>query len=517
MIQQALKLKLQAHKRFCDIVIVTQCIYIMGMIFTNGVTGQEISTTTGDTLRYSVDEVVMIALERNPTVTIQRLSHEITNTYRNEQRAEFDPVLSTNVNQTESKSQRFLGATREPYVLDTKRFNFDIGVSGNLPTGTTVSIDAAMSGYSSNIYTDQYTGSVGLTVTQSLLKGFGLGANLASLRKANLDLDISRSEVKGIAERVVADVKKAYWVLYLAAQEISIQERSMKLAEQQLRESEERVAVGKLPELELAAVHAEVATRRQDMILANSRYEQAHLQLLFLLNPTAQKFWETEVITAENPAIPSDTLSTVADHIGLGMMYRPDLIQAKFQLEKGELDVIQTKNGLLPQLDVFISLGNTSYAETFKEGRPDIGSDFYDIMTGFTFSIPVLDRSERARYARAQHSVRQREEALRNMERMVERDIRSAYIDVRSSRLLIEASQVNRELQEKKLAAEQEKFRVGKSTNFLVLQVQRDYTISQLSEARSMVDYINTLTDFYLVEGTLLERSNIETGTGIEY
>ncbi|MFC1694079.1 TolC family protein [Candidatus Latescibacterota bacterium] len=517
MIQQVLIQNRLAHSRFCFIVELTLCIYMMGMILTNGVTGQEISTTTSDTLRYSVEEAVLIALERNPTVTIQRINHEIIYTFKRQQRAAFDPVFSTGLNQTKGKTRRFLGAAREPYTLETDRFEYNVGLSENLPTGTEVSFDTAMSGYSSNIYSNQYTGSVSLSVTQSLLKGFGFKANLASLRKANLDLDISRSEMKGIAERVVADVNKAYWVLYLAAEEITIQERSMELAEQQLKESEERVAVGILPELELAAVHAEVATRRQDLILARSRYGQARLRFLFLLNPTSQKSWETEVVTLEHPAIPSDTLSTVDDHVKLSMIYRPDLIQAKYQLEKDEIDVVRTKNGLLPRLDVFVSLGRTSYAETFNEGRPDIGSDFYDIMTGFTFSIPVLDRSERASYARAQHNVRQREEALRNMERMIQRDIRSAYIDVNGARQLIDASRVNRELQEKKLEAEQEKFRVGKSTNFLVLQALRDYTMSLLTDARALVDYNNTLTDLFLMEGTLLERSHIETGTEIEY
>ncbi|HUT63526.1 MAG TPA: TolC family protein [Anaerolineae bacterium] len=486
-------------------------------MLTNRVEGQIISTTTSDTLRYSVEEAVLIALERNPTVTIQRINHAITGTFKRQQRAAFDPVFSTGLNQTKSKTQRFLGATRVPYLLETKRFQYDIGLSENLPTGTELFFNTAMSGYSSNIYTNQYTGSLSLSVTQSLLKGFGLKTNLANLRKANLDLDISRSEMKGIAEQVVASVKKAYWELYLAAEEITIQERSMELAEQQLKESEERVAVGKLPELELATVHAEVATRRQDLILAHSHYEQARLRFLFLLNPTSQRSWQTEVVTVEHPAIPSDTLSKVDDHVKLGMIYRPDLIQAKYQLEKNEIDVVQTRNGLLPRLDVFVTLGRTSYAETFNEGRPDIGSNFYDIMTGFTFNIPVLDRSERASYARAKHSVLQREEAIRNMGRMIQRDVRSAYIDVKGARQLIDASRVNRELQEKKLEAELEKFRVGKSTNFLVLQAQRDYTMSLLTDARALVDYNNTLTDLFLMEGTLLERNHIETGTEIEY
>jgi len=483
------------------------CIVTAGQI-----SAQTLTVASRDTLRYSVEDAVLTALERNPTVTIQRITHEITDTFRREERAAFDPYLSIGASRNENKSQRFLGTRREPVLMETQRIQYNASASEALPTGTTVSVDATMGGYTSNIYTNQYTGSVGVTVTQSLLQGFGLGANLAGLRQADLDMDISHFEMKGVAEGVIADVVRAYWELYLTAEEIDIQEKSVKLAEQQLNESEERVAVGKLPELELAAVHAEVATRREALIQARVSYEQARLQFLFLLNPESLGSWETAVVTTEHPSIPSDTLEAVDGHVKLGMMYRPDLIQARLQLEKGEIDVVQTRNGLLPQLDVFITLGRTSYADTFDKAKPDIISDFYDATAGFTFNIPFVDRTERARYARAQHTVGQRGEALHNLERMVQRDVRSSYIEVSGSRQLIEASRISRELQEKKHAAEQEKFRVGKSTNFLVLQVQRDYTLSQLTEARSLVSYISALTNLYLMEGTLLERNHIDPG-----
>jgi outer membrane protein len=87
--------------------------------------------------------------------------------------------------------------------------------------------------------------------------------------------------------------------------------------------------------------------------------------------------------------------------------------------------------------------------------------------------------------------------------------VRSAYIEVLRTRQQINATRVTRELQEKKLDAELEKFRVGKSTNYLVLQAQRDFTASQRDEVHSMVSYLNSLTNLYLMEGTLLERRGI--------
>ncbi|MFH1737666.1 MAG: TolC family protein, partial [bacterium] len=286
------------------------------------VPAQMMSHATGDTLAYSVENAVLIALERNPTVSIQRLVTESIDTYRREGRAEFDPVLSAGITNTDSKSQRFLGATREPYLLETERFQYNLGISEELPIGTTISANASMTGNKSNIYTDQFTGSVGFTINQSLLRGISPGANLARLRKANLDVDISRSELKGVAEMVTANVERAYWDLYLAKEEMAIQERSMELAEQQLRESEERVAVGKLPELELASVRAEVASRREALIQTETRYEQARLEFLFLLNPDTKDAWNSVVLTGEQPVIPIDSLDIVEDHVELGLMYR---------------------------------------------------------------------------------------------------------------------------------------------------------------------------------------------------
>ena len=92
---------------------------------------------------------------------------------------------------------------------------------------------------------------------------------------------------------------------------------------------------------------------------------------------------------------------------------------------------------------------------------------------------------------------------------MVQWDIRAAYAEILRARQQIEATTVTRELQEKRLEAEQEKFRVGKSINYLVLQAQRDYTASQLDGTRAMVAYLYALVDLYVAEGTLLERRGV--------
>jgi len=468
-------------------------------------------STKTDTLTISLRDAILLALQHNPMITIQRLAPDIARTYSQEQSSIFDPTLSITGTKSETKLQRFLGSRPDPFEMISERSQYDLWISNMLPTGTTISANASLIGSVSSIYTDQYSGNIGMTITQSLLKGFGIGYNLANLRKARINVEITLLELKAIAEQVTANVEQAYWDLFLAKQEMDIQQRSLDLAERQLIESKERVAVGRLPELELAAVHAEAATRKEAMIDAQSRYEQSRLQFLFLLNLPKQSNWEAIPIPVDRPFIPVDTLDMVQIHEQLAMQYRADLQQGRLDLKKNRLDVARTRNGLLPRLDLFITLGRTTYARSFSESIPDLESPFYDISTGLIFEFPLPNREARAQFARSKYSLEQLELSLTNMERLVQRDVRSAYNEVLRSRQQIEATQVARDLQEKKLLAEQEKFRVGKSTNFLVLQAQRDFIASQLNEARAMVAYLNALVNLYLMEGTLLERRGIQS------
>jgi outer membrane protein len=464
-----------------------------------------------DTLKIGLHDAILIGLENNAAVTIQRLEPEVMGTFTEEQRAAFDPVIGADGQKSNSKSQRRLGSQVKPFDLLDERFDVTVDVSETLPTGTSLSIYTGMTGSVSNLYTDQYTGSLGLTITQSLLQGVGFGANLANLRKARLDVDITKSELKAVAEQITAEIEKSYWDLYLTGQEMSIQQQSLELALQQRFESLERIKVGKLPELELAAVDAEVAVRRSALIEAQSRNQQTRLQFLYLLNPSKESIWYTYPLPVDKPFLPTDTLDSIAVHEEMGMKYRPDLQQARLELEKGALEVKRTKNGLLPQLDFFISLGKTTYAETFKDALPTFSGPFYQVNTGLLFGFPVPNRKASAQLKRAQSSLEQQTTAVKNMEKLVQRDIHSAYIEVVRARQQIEAIRVARELQGKKLDAELEKFRVGKSTNFLVLQAQRDFTTSQLDDARSLVAYLLALVDLYRSEGTLLERRGIHT------
>ena len=214
-----------------------------------------------------------------------------------------------------------------------------------------------------------------------------------------------------------------------------------------------------------------------------------------------------EVTITDVPVLPAEDPAPVEDHVALALRRRPEIAQARLQLERGDLALVQTRNGLLPRLDLFISLGATGYAASFGDSL-DVG-DGHDLTAGLTLSLPLGNSAARAADRRAVLSRRQAEISLENLAQLVEVDVRGAWIEAGRLREQVAATAATRRLQNEKLRAETEKFRVGKSTAFLVAQAQRDLLQAENDAVTAAAGLLKALVECYRLEGTLLERRGI--------
>jgi outer membrane protein TolC len=348
-----------------------------------------------------------------------------------------------------------------------------------------------------------------MTVTQALLRGFGTDVNLARLQQARLDTRMSEYELRGFTEFLVAEVERTYWDYALARRQIEIVEESLKVARQQLNETKELITVGRLARAELAAVQAEVAAQEQALIEARANEESIRLQLLRLLNPVGPDLWQREVELIHQPTLPEIKLEDVELHVDVSRRMRPILNEARLEILRDDLELVRTRNGLLPLMDLFITLGKSGYANSFGESVSNISKDNYDALGGVSFQYPIFNRNARAQNRRALLTREQSQKALENLSQLVEVDVRTAYIEVKRTKQQIAASSVTRMFDEEKLRTETEKLRVGKSTSFLVAQAQRDLLVSRIAEVRALANYLKALIDLYRQDGSLLERHGI--------
>ncbi|MDD3992889.1 MAG: TolC family protein [Desulfobacteraceae bacterium] len=459
-------------------------------------------------LRLTLAGAVIMALENNRALLVEKLDPRIRETYIDEERAVFDPLAQGGL--TVGRTDRLGPDDDGRREITEKDTDAVVSLSRLFPAGTTVALEAGATLSDTNLYHDPFAETaVGLSVTQALLRDFGTAVNTVRLRQAHLDTQISQHELQGFGEALVARVEAAYYNLALARRQVDIVKESLRVAEQQLTETEQMIVVGTLAEAELPAVQAEVALQRQALIAAEGERETLRLELLRLLNPPGGTFWDREVTLIHPPEVPEVQLAPVADHVAVALRMRPELRQAYLEIERRQLTVVQTQNGLLPRLDLFISLGKTGFTDSFSRSIESLDDDHYTMQAGLQFAYPPANRAAQARHRRARLQERQAEEALANLRQLVEMDVRRAHIDVHRAHRQIAASTATRQFQEEKARIEVEKFRVGRSTNFLVAQAQRDLLSSRITEVEAVVDYLNALTDLFRLDGSLLARRGL--------
>lgn len=472
---------------------------------------QRVTVSPEGPLTLTVRDSILLALQNNRSLEVERYNPPIQRTYEEQERAVFDPVLGAELSWERVRTERLARAGAETESAKTQGTGLQAGVETLFPTGTTVSVEGRSALTESSLYADDFgTSRVGLTVTQALLRGFGLEPNLAGIRQARLDTRASEYELRGFAESLVADLEHTYWDYALAQQQIKIVSESLRLAEKQRDETVERIKIGRLAEIELAAAEAEVALRREALINARSALETTRLALLRLLNPPGANLWGRPITLRDTPAVPDLELDDVEEHAAVAQRMRPDLNQARLAVQRGELEIVKTRNGLLPKLDLFITLGKTGYSNSFQDSIHELDGKTYGLSAGLTLEYPLGNRDPRASHARAVLERTQATVAVDNLGQLVEVDVRSAYIEATRTKEQVDATRATRRFQEETLRAETEKFRVGRSTSLLVAQAQRDLMASQLAEIEAVVNYLKALIELYRLEGSLLERRGLE-------
>ncbi|MEI7837720.1 MAG: TolC family protein [Planctomycetota bacterium] len=474
--------------------------------------GVSVPAVTADgTIRVDVYAAIVMALNNNRELAVEKYTPPIVQTFEAQELGAFDPVLSGRVVAGHTTArQGVIGGSN----VNSTSGAMEATLTEFLPTGTRVGV-----GVSATAGRDRYAGGqnsarIGLTATQALMRGYGLDVNLASLRQARLDTLSSEYELRGFAQAVVARTEQAYWDYVEAQRQVAIVERSWQLAKDQLSQTDERIRVGRLGETERAAAEAEVAVQELARIEARSAVDRTRVVLLRLLNPPGPnalgRVLEIQIGPQAIGKAADAKIDPLEEHLALAQRMRPDLNQARLLVSRNELEIVKTRNGLLPRLDLFVTLGKSGYADSFGEAASGVATrgDF-DAAVGVSGEIPLGNRAARAQLDRSVLNMDMSRQAVANLSQLVETDVRLGYIELVRAREQLIAAGANRRLQAEKERAEQEKFLAQRSTSLQVALVQRDRLAAEIIETRAGTSYLKAFVELYRLEGSLLERRGI--------
>jgi outer membrane protein len=248
-------------------------------------------------LKIGIHEAILMAMENNQSLIVERMNPEIQKTFEQQELAVFDPLIAADASSRRTVGDRLsrAGFGTESQIADT--ITGTISLEKLFPTGTTASLDASTSYTDSSLYSDTFTADrIGFSVTQALLRGLDYQANMARVNQARIDTSISEYELRGFTEILLEQVEDKFWDYALAQRQINIYTDSLNLAEKQMAEAEERIKIGDLAETELAAAQAEVALRRENLINARSTLAKERINLLRLLNPSGGIDWNRQIV-----------------------------------------------------------------------------------------------------------------------------------------------------------------------------------------------------------------------------
>ena len=466
-----------------------------------------------EVLRLSRDEAVRLALENNASLAATKLDPAISAERVAAARSVFAPTLSTGLqrnNQTTPSTSLFFG----DQPLHTGVWSGNAGVGQLLPWGGgsyDLSFNSARTTTTNPLttFTPSLTSTVQAVFSQPLLRNFRFDAPRAQLELTERNREISELRLQETMARTSAGAENAYWQLVSARAAVDVQQRSLDLALELERTNRARVDVGAAPPLDLVTARAEVAQRRENLIVARTAALQAEDTLrTAIFDPRRADFWTARLDPADTvpPAGPPPDVDAA---VRRALAERPDIAEARKQIAIGDTNVSLSRNQVMPDLRVqasyvtnglggarllrtggfpgtIVGTENTSFGTVLSQV---LTADFPTWTVGFTLSYPIGKSVEEANLARARLERDQAAARLREVELGAVREVRDAALRLEQNRQRIETAQLGRELAEQRLDAEQKRFEVGMSTSFLVIQAQRDLAVARNNELQANLAY----------------------------
>ncbi len=489
----------------------------------------------GKVLNLTLEEAVARALKNNLQLAIQLLSPELADLSVKRAKEKYIPTMSFNFSRRSTNQATYSWLEAADRTLsDTESYQTQI--NQQIPTGGSLGItlnwDRTDSTTRFQTINPRYSSTLRFTFSQPLLRDFGFKMSRREIILAQTNLEISEYDLKKAVMDTIYSVEDAYWNLVYAIENLNVRRQALQLAKELLEKNKMAVEIGTMAPLDVLSAEAEVASREADIIAAEAQVKSAQDQLRHILNISQEEEWkEAEINPVDKPRFVEQKVE-LEECLAVALQNRPDLASSRLQIESQELNLSVARNQLLPNLSLSASYWSPGLSGdrviylndnpltgiiigTIPGGASGALKDSFNFKyrnwsLGLTLDIPLTSVFSRANYAQAKVNLEQAMLRLKNQEQQIYLEVKNAVRAVQSNYQRVQAYRLARELAEKKLEAEQEKLRLGLSTNFMVLTYQRDLANQQTSELKAVIDYNLSLANLDRVLGTTLKTKNIE-------
>lgn len=502
----------------------------------------------GTAREMTLEQCIELALKNNLNIELNRYQPLINKQQLEASLGVYDFQLEGTVGYRKNESPITDAVTRSFLGLDaSKRTNYqaDFTLSRYLSTGANVQVSGtnSRSVNNTNQFNPTFSGTLSASVTQPLWRDFRIDQNRRSILIAKKNVNISEIQFEDQMSAIVQNVETTYWNLVNAIEQQKISIQSRELAQIQLNDNEKRVEIGTLAPITITQTRSEVAQAEQGVISAEAtiiQYQNALKNLIY--KDTKNVVWQQVIIPTDQPVITEQVFSQ-EEALKLAMEKRPEIRTLKLNLDIDDINIHFSENQTKPRLDFTASY--TSYGTagpTYKDALVDqngvpildpngdrqyivdgpftgkLGTaykqifkqDYPNYNLSLTFVYTFGNRTAKANLASARINKDQDQTQMKQQVQNIEVEVLNAIWTIQTNRKNLESAILTRQLREEQLDGETKRFQAGLSTNFEVLQAQRDLATAKGAELRARIELKKAVVDLQRYTFTNLDNYNIE-------
>jgi len=456
----------------------------------------------------------------------------------------FDPELTSALqldkNNTESVS---VFSPAPGGIVAQNTYTANVAYTQGFQWGTTLTAGFNNSHVTTNstvsLLTPQLGSNFQVRVTQNLLQGFGLLPNTRFIRIAKNNREISDVAFRLQVITTVDQIENMYWDLVYAYENVRVQQESLTYAQKALEDAKRQAQVGTVPPIQVVSAQSTAATYQQNLIVAQNNLQ---LQQLLMKNAVSRSIEdpilaEAEIIPTSAMQVPPEEPATpIQDLINDALQHRAELVETRIDLNSRDISNKAVRNSMLPTLNAFAYYGGSGVggdvnsqctfqgspcsAPPYFNGANSVGygetlnqlihANAPDRGVGLALNIPIRNRLAQSNQVRSQLEYRQALVRQHQLENQVRIEVRNAQFDVKQNRAAVQAAQSAVDLARQTFDADQQKLKVGLTTQTAILQDAATLTTGESNLVSAKAAYEKSRIELDRATGLLLEHAGID-------
>lgn len=420
------------------------------------------------TPRYTLEQAVLTALQRNADIQRARQDIERTKGLYIQVRAEILPKVEANLNVQNT----------DPHL-------------GSISSGSSGGLSGVPTQYSLSI-----------AATQVVFAG---GRIISNIRAAAFTRDSSYFAFRNTIDVVIATVKQQFYQVLLNRELINVQESSVNLLKSQLQDQQNRFEAGTVPRFNVLQAQVALSNQYPLLIAAQNQYRISVLQLAKTLG------LDFDPMRAGQP--PLEAIGTLEFHprhiplqaaIELAKERRPFLKQQKAIVLSDAAQVGVARAGYFPQFSV-------SAGEDFRSSP--ISENINAVRSGYVFSgtgsWAIWDwGATYGNVKQARAVLEQAKITLDDANRQVELEVQQQDSNLTQSAELVKATEESVGQAQEALRLASARLSAGAGTQLEVLDSRVQVTQAESNRVQALFNYNVALAEFDRVTATEVVYSN---------